>query len=423
MNRLIIIGNGFDRAHGLPTSYSHFINDFWRNIKENYKKKEIKKIVFINDMYYRFLHFNPINNYLDFIKNLMDYCKEYNYQFDDSLQEAYIKINYNTPIFKFENNFFKLLNQRNSIQNWVDIENEYYKQLKKISKIENSNRNYLISKKDSNINLSIEDYRKEKVEKLNEEFDFVKKMLKKYLINKVNKVYDLERDSSIDNKWVSIYNILKPISIFNNEHKILDEFTSEVDREEIRNIFSTEDGEKKPTTQTFLLSFNYTKTIEKYVKVMRDSDLNVEYNYIHGEIGDLNNPIVFGFGDEMDEHYKFIERIDDNEYLKNFKSFKYLQNSNYNELLKYINSERFQVLILGHSCGLSDRTLLNTIFEHKNCRSIKVYYHERDEYDNYTEIIQNVSRHFNDKKVMREKIVNKALCRPFPQLQLPKKEL
>ncbi|MCC8145746.1 MAG: bacteriophage abortive infection AbiH family protein, partial [Bacteroidales bacterium] len=31
MNRIILIGNGFDLAHGLPTSYKDFINDYWDN--------------------------------------------------------------------------------------------------------------------------------------------------------------------------------------------------------------------------------------------------------------------------------------------------------------------------------------------------------------------------------------------------------
>ena len=29
MNRLVIIGNGFDIAHGLKTSYMDFINWYW----------------------------------------------------------------------------------------------------------------------------------------------------------------------------------------------------------------------------------------------------------------------------------------------------------------------------------------------------------------------------------------------------------
>ena len=29
MNRILLIGNGFDLAHGLKTSYKDFIIDFW----------------------------------------------------------------------------------------------------------------------------------------------------------------------------------------------------------------------------------------------------------------------------------------------------------------------------------------------------------------------------------------------------------
>lgn len=125
----------------------------------------------------------------------------------------------------------------------------------------------------------------------------------------------------------------------------------------------------------------------------------------------------------MDENYSFIENIDDNEYLKNFKSIQYLEHSNYKKTIEFVESEPFQVYIMGHSCGLSDRTLLSTIFENENCLSVKVFYHQKSKNeDNYTEIVQNISRHFKDKKMMREKIVNKTLCKPMPQIQLPLKK-
>lgn len=51
---------------------------------------------------------------------------------------------------------------------------------------------------------------------------------------------------------------------------------------------------------------------------------------------------------------------------------------------------------MGHSCGNSDRTLLNALFEHKNRVSVKPFYDEKpDGTDNYIEIIQNISRNFN----------------------------
>ena len=34
MNRIIIIGNGFDLAHNLKTGYKDFINDYWATVEE-----------------------------------------------------------------------------------------------------------------------------------------------------------------------------------------------------------------------------------------------------------------------------------------------------------------------------------------------------------------------------------------------------
>ena len=85
-------------------------------------------------------------------------------------------------------------------------------------------------------------------------------------------------------------------------------------------------------------------------------------------------------------------------------------------MLSFLESEPFQALIMGHSCGNSDRTLLNTIFEHPNCVSIKPYYYVTDKEkgtDNYTELVQHISRNFNDMKLMRDKVVNKTQCEPL----------
>lgn len=47
MNRIIIIGNGFDLAHNLKTGYKDFINDYWATVEEGvYEQADalIKKI-------------------------------------------------------------------------------------------------------------------------------------------------------------------------------------------------------------------------------------------------------------------------------------------------------------------------------------------------------------------------------------------
>jgi hypothetical protein len=87
-------------------------------------------------------------------------------------------------------------------------------------------------------------------------------------------------------------------------------------------------------------------------------------------------------------------------------------------LTRFIESNEFQVYTLGHSCGLSDRTMLNMIFEHHNCRSIKIFYHDAGTRNNYTQITEEISRHFVDKKMMRKKIVPFTMSRPMPQVNL-----
>ena len=401
MNKLILIGNGFDLAHGLPTSYSDFINDFWRNFHDNYTNDEYKEIVFIDDKVLNIKYIyseNEIRNFENLRINLKALSKDTSYDYDD--RNIMFDMNTNgkeTIIFQFKNDFFKKINTTNSLQNWVDIENEYYKSLKEIAK---------------SSSIEIQEKKKE-VNKLNKEFEQVKELLEKYLIEKVYDKFDLYKNEDSRN-YPKFERILKPISSLNNNENLLDEFSNLEDKKEIEE-FLEKKTEKKNTSGIHYLIFNYIAIIRRY----RHIESNDNLNYIHGFINDKEHPINFGFGDEMDEDYKTIENLDENEFLNYFKSFKYSDTKHYNNLLNFISSEKFQVVIMGHSCGLSDRLLLNTIFEHENCRSIKVYYHKKDsETDNYTTIIQNISRHFKDKQKMRAKIVNKQLCDPLPQIQL-----
>ncbi len=162
--------------------------------------------------------------------------------------------------------------------------------------------------------------------------------------------------------------------------------------------------------QILFLNFNYTSTADLYLP--KGSEFKV--NHIHGELGNDKNPIIFGYGDELDDDYKEISKLNDNDYLKNIKSIRYLETDNYRKLLSFIDSAPFQIYIMGHSCGNSDRTLLNTLFEHEKCVSIKPFYYEKpDGTDNYIEIIQNISRNFNNMQLMRDRVVNKTYCRPL----------
>lgn len=404
MNRLVIIGNGFDLAHGLPTSYRDFIDDFWKNFKEKNDSEIYQKFVFTNEEYNKYYrNYGEIDNFLSFKESIKECINEYpEYSFNENQFIFYNSKYANRKIiFKFKNDFFRQINIK-SIENWVDIENEYFRLLKVCL---NDNKS---------------------ISELNREFDEVKMLLQEYLINNIEDKFEFSSENIEE-----ILNVFKTKSYEGDEIKNLYDEISINGRKLIKERYK--DKIQKATGYgtnnysglkisflNFFLSFNYTSTLKRYIDF-----LNIDSGYlneIHGSLTEKINPVNFGFGDEMDNDYKQIEDKNDNEYLKNIKSFQYLHTQNYKRLLNVIDSDLFQVYLMGHSCGLSDRTLLNTIFEHENCCSIKIYYHQKEDgSDNYTEITQNISRHFNDKKLMREKIVNKTLCKPLPQIQLPKK--
>jgi hypothetical protein len=404
MNRLVIIGNGFDLAHGLPTSYKDFIDDYWKCIIDSNHNDDFISFGNIGPNF----KFNEFKNLEELGKFIMQYDEKIKFS-DAEIYREYGN-NYQNGkyprahILNYKNSFFRLINQK-SIQNWVDIENEYYKELKKTVHLKPVN--VLVDQDEFEI------LRKDKIIKLNTEFEQVKIFLEKYLIEKIEQLYDFRLYTHNPIKDILLPELSYPF----DEEQYLKEFQYG-DQLYIKEFLQK--SKEKYNVTTHFLSFNYTKVVEKYYTGFAYTK---QINYIHGKLSDSTNKINFGFGDEMDDDYKMIENIDDNEYLKNFKSFQYLQNSNYKNLLDFVESDKkFQVYIMGHSCGLSDRTMLHTIFEHPNCISIKVFYHQREDgTDNYTEIIQNISRHFNKKKLMREKIVNKTLCQPLPQIKLPLK--
>ena len=103
-------------------------------------------------------------------------------------------------------------------------------------------------------------------------------------------------------------------------------------------------------------------------------------------------------------------------FLENIKSTQYPKTSSYFDMVRFIEQRDFQVQIYGHSCGLSDRTMFNQIMQHKNCKSIKVfYYRDKNGKNDFSDKIYNLYRHFKIKVEARNKIVSFNQCEPMPQ--------
>jgi hypothetical protein len=89
------------------------------------------------------------------------------------------------------------------------------------------------------------------------------------------------------------------------------------------------------------------------------------------------------------------------------KSFGYFRTPAYQNLSGFIRNTDYELHIIGHSCGLSNRTLLSQIFESKRCYSIQLHYYNNEK--EYINNAQEISRHFKNKIGMRSKL------RPYTQ--------
>lgn len=376
MNRLVIIGNGFDMAHGLKTSYMDFINWYWDQRVNTFVGNTTKVSEDIlcklqikgNEDISCWNVFAFQNSF--FFKDI--YHKE-RYSGFEIIQE----IRQHPKVFSVECcPFFETILQSIETKGWVDIENDYYQTLK------------------NNIDSPRCDYN---VIELNKQLSFLQNKLVEYL--KTIETSELKND--LKGEIVENFNPA--------------DFSTEGKKRALRSIglenYELAELSNKPYKQqklrpkrTMLLSFNYTGTAKMY-----DGN-NIELNFIHGDLEHPEN-IIFGYGDELDKNYQDILDKNNNEFLRNVKSVKYLETRHYHELLEFLLSAPFQVLIMGHSCGNSDRTLLNTVFEHENCVSIKPFYHKWDDgRDNYLELVQNISRNFTNMKLFRDRVVNKEQC-------------
>ncbi len=156
MNRIILIGNGFDLAHRMKTSYHDFLNNYWASQIQLIKQTPVYQ-QFEND------EFNITHSPANFVSG----------ETYKDLLETLTKHKQN---IKFKNKFLKIITEQYHIEKWVDVENEYYSLLKNCYKQTSKSHNYTI-------------------DELNRDFEQIKVMLTNYLI-KVEEEFDAKKENS-----------------------------------------------------------------------------------------------------------------------------------------------------------------------------------------------------------------------------------
>lgn len=351
VNRLIIIGNGFDIAHGLKSSYQDFIHDYCIQV--------ITHLVHRLEYKDSFLEISAPAPFSDRALKLTG---------EEALSHL-LKLNQHSSGIRvlWKSDFFFNTLSEVYLKKWVDIEILYYSHLKN-----------LVSKK-----------KEKEIDLLNQSFDYLRELTTKYLL-KVSNDLNIKFDNGIQEQF---------------EEKI-----------QMRDCESgTIEIDMNPSS-TCVLNFNYTQIAQRYLEFFEKSDW--QHISIHGQLegDDINKQSpIFGYGDELDEGYKNFEAGSNDLTLKHLKTFKYLEFSNYRRLLEFIEAKPYQIQIFGHSCGLSDRTLLNTVFENSNCISIKSFYHKWGNGDDFVQRGYAISRTFKSKASLRAKVVNKEFCQPMSQ--------
>lgn len=353
MNRIILVGNGFDIAHGYQTKYENFIIWYFKKYLDEFvvgRQPLVTKLIKISWIQRGHVPGKKFSETFDTISEL----KENSHIGINTSHEKAIRIDLNSIFFE------ELLQEFN----WTDIESFYFR---KLIEIHNNSR---------------------------EESEVIE--LNKFLSDLQAELTDYLRIVSMKSN-INDFNCLELLNEFHIPHdhntflalypKNLDQEPEIVDKK--RNI-----------ENVVFVNFNYTPVLKYYFE-----HLNYVANLIsiHGDLSDPKS-IIFGYGDEHHEKYPEIEKRESNIYLEKIKAFHYFSDKNYSQLMAALTEKEFEVYVIGHSLGLSDRLLLNTIFEHENCLKIKLFHRGSNE-DQFQKRI-SLSRHFVNKNLMRERLMD-----------------
>ena len=352
--KILVIGNGFDLAHGLPTKYSDFLG-FLSLIKKmsRYPSTTV-------DFTSKQLNESSVDNHIkQYIHNLItEIANEYkrnNHKVDLRF------LHLNTLVSKSENEVIRELiaNIEGNLwyehfvkaksyinEGWIDFESE-------ISRVVQILDQHKITESFSLQNIEEEDIRKI--------LSSVSSKDEKSNIRKVDekRLQKLEEDL---NKLIRCLEIFLEdcIGNINIEYLLPD----------IQNI--------KLDFPDKILSFNYTDT---YIKVYKPK-LRIDCDFIHGKaditrVIDMNN-MVLGIDEYLDKtqaskNTSFIA------YKKYFQRIHKETGCDYKDWIQAIQSSSVmsEIYIFGHSLDITDKDVLRELIENENVKTTIFYYNKK----------------------------------------------
>lgn len=316
---ILVIGNGFDLAHGLPTKYTDFLN-------------------FINEFaqYYgiskRLFHKNKSNlKVKQYIDNLYLFSS-------DSMAKKLIK---EIEELIKDNVWIKHFNGVQIKEGWVDFESE----ISKIIQVMDEIRLTIQNEKSKKIKLKL--YQRIILKHFNIKTKNVK--LDDLLKIKNKCIYDLERLTRCLEIYLSDYVNNYPVNF-----KIHDIKNIKIDK---------------------ILSFNYTNTYERIYNA--NGEHQIEYDFIHGKANIFNTVSSCNLVLGIDEYLQGEDRDNDNEYIQFKKFYQRIYKKTGCAYINWLNHiQELNIYIYGHSLDITDKDILEKLINLEKAK-ITVFYHNK----------------------------------------------
>ena len=371
--KILLIGNGFDLAHGLPTSYSYFL-DFCDKVSRIFTY-----LMYVDQKVYEKSALN-IWDVDDSIKaKLLEWYKKRNENPDKLAVEIYNNIKENIWIHSF-------LNIRYSLgKNWIDFESEISNVIQAFECIRDN-----IERRER-----IQQSERSKVIKLEVAKDFVN--ISKEI--EVLKELDLEDmytnlklfDAYIKKMTVDLDRLIRALEIY------ISEFINKIE------VLQKND-DIKDINPDCVLSFNYSNT---YERIYGQSN-KIEYDYIHGKADITNNVntcnLVLGIDEYLEEHDR-DNKLEFLPFKKFYQRIYKLTDSSYMEWVDEIRQNLecpYELYIFGHSLDKTDKDVLELLICNDNVQT-KIYYHRKsnDDKKELGKLIRNLVRVIGAKELIR----------------------
>lgn len=376
---ILVIGNGFDLEHGLPTKYKDFL-DFMQGINILSNNKNV-----ITDEYFSEQLEKKVKHSIDdnvkkyfYDKNLLNFTIFNKWSGEENSKELVEYAGNNIWIKHFINN----MNYEK--EGWIDLESEISNVIQCFNYMKNISTYYDIAGKlPDNTN-----YNKKEI---------VRKIIE-YSVIDINsyQLIDKNLESVIKVLNEHLTNLIRCLEIY------LEDCVAKIDVN-----YTAPDIEEKHFDK--VLSFNYTNT---YERVYFHNNDEIEYDYIHGKaditrIATENN-MVLGIDEYLDEGVKdqelefiafkkYFQRIykrTGNIYKKwipvmdklvNYKfyskegSMLEFSNEETDDFLKKAwDSQKYNsinhIYIFGHSLDITDKDIIKEIIECSNTETTIFYY-------------------------------------------------